>query len=434
MALIKSNRNANEIEIYSDQIVIFDEAVIYKRGEYWQFRMWLAKEGKYARFSLKTRSQSTAEEKGKQQYFLLMSEQLQGKKHFSLTTKAGVELYLAQRLKDVEATLIVKGRYSTIKIHLEHWLEFIKRDTKLMELDRTDCEDYYYTRTKKKNISASQSTIVNEQSTINAMMSWLYKRKHTYIDGFDFKKMKRIDRGDDDLRRAMFTDEEIGEIRYQLEIHVAEALKDIAKDGNLASAVAGYYHLISIITGLRRGEQLQLRWQDIEHIEHLVGGDEDNSHSLVKIKVRRETSKVDKTRTFAVKDRDYFNDLFKLLRPHYINANKDNPQAAKFPETLIFSINGITPITFRAIDYLFDKVLDLAEVKKRDTRDLVPYSFRHFFITQRVNSGLSPTAVAEMCGTSTTQIEKTYYHTTQAKMISNALADYYYKDGLLIPK
>ena len=32
-----------------------------------------------------------------------------------------------------------------------------------------------------------------------------------------------------------------------------------------------------------------------------------------------------------------------------------------------------------------------------------------------------------------TQIEKTYYHTTEAKMISNALADYEYKDGLLVP-
>ncbi len=31
-----------------DEEPIFDEAVIYKRGEYWQMRMWLAKEGKYA--------------------------------------------------------------------------------------------------------------------------------------------------------------------------------------------------------------------------------------------------------------------------------------------------------------------------------------------------------------------------------------------------
>ena len=43
-------------------------------------------------------------------------------------------------------------------------------------------------------------------------------------------------------------------------------------------------------------------------------------------------------------------------------------------------------------------------------------------------------SIAEMCGTSITQIEKTYYHTTEDKMVSNALADYEYRDGMLIPK
>ena len=39
------------------EIPIFDEACIYKRGEYWQFRMWLPKENKYARKSLRIRSE-----------------------------------------------------------------------------------------------------------------------------------------------------------------------------------------------------------------------------------------------------------------------------------------------------------------------------------------------------------------------------------------
>ena len=33
-------------EIKEDEIPSFDEACVYKRGEYWQFRMWLAKENK----------------------------------------------------------------------------------------------------------------------------------------------------------------------------------------------------------------------------------------------------------------------------------------------------------------------------------------------------------------------------------------------------
>ncbi|NCV62114.1 MAG: integrase, partial [Betaproteobacteria bacterium] len=53
MPLKKQTFNADEIEIY-------DEAVVYKRGEYWQMRMWLGKEKKYARFSLRTRNRDTA--------------------------------------------------------------------------------------------------------------------------------------------------------------------------------------------------------------------------------------------------------------------------------------------------------------------------------------------------------------------------------------
>jgi hypothetical protein len=73
-----------------------------------------------------------------------MAQQLAGKTYFSKTTKQGVEEYLKQRALDVEAELIVKGRYGTIKTHLEHWLEFIGRDTKLKELERTDCENYLH--------------------------------------------------------------------------------------------------------------------------------------------------------------------------------------------------------------------------------------------------------------------------------------------------
>ena len=38
------------------EIPIFDEDCIYKRGEYWQFRMSFPKENKYVRKSLRTRT------------------------------------------------------------------------------------------------------------------------------------------------------------------------------------------------------------------------------------------------------------------------------------------------------------------------------------------------------------------------------------------
>ena len=429
MPLKKQTFTADEIEIY-------DEAVVYKRGEYWQMRMWLGKEKKYARFSLRTRNRDTAIDKAKKYYHELMAQQLAGKTYFSKTTKQGVEEYLKQRALDVEAELIVKGRYGTIKTHLEHWLDFIGRDTKLKELERTDCENYLHSRTKtKKKINVSQTTVANEQSTINAMLSWLYRRNETYIEAFDFKPLKRIDRGDEALRRSTFTDEEVIVIKQELEKYITEAKGNVDEEGNMSKVINGYYLLISIITGLRRGEQLQLKWSDIKWLEKNVKGQaEDDTYSLVKITVRAETTKVRKTRHFVVKDWEYFDELFKLLQPRYVKANKENKKIKAFGDTFVFSANGMSMLTPRAIGYHFDKMVELAEIKDTDTRDLVPYSFRHYFITDRINRGATPTQVAETCGTSTAQIEKTYYHTTERKMIENAMPEFYYKDGVLIPK
>lgn len=433
MPLKKQPSNANEIAIY-------DEALIYQRGEYWQMRMWLAKEKKYARFSLRTRNRDTAEAKAKKHYHELMAQQLAGKTYFSMTAKQVVDEYIKQRTKDMEAGLIVKGRLGTIKTHLEHWLKFIGKDTKIKEMERTDCENYFHNRTKnKKKLPVSRTTVLNEQSSINAMMSWLHKRGESYIEAFEFKKLGKIDTGDERTRRNTFTDEEIAAIKTELEKYIKEAKEDLSLYGNLNKVVTSYYLLISIITGLRRGEQLQLTWNDISWLEKQVKSEsnedeEGETYSLVKITVRGKTSKVGKTRNFVVKDWEYFDELFKFLQPRYAKANKGDKSATPFGKTLIFSVDGKTPLTPRVILYHFDEILKRCEIDGGDERDLVPYSFRHYFITDMINKGASPTQVAETCGTSTAQIEKTYYHTTERKMIENALPQFYYKDGLLIPK
>ena len=427
MALKKQNFS-------DDEVPIFDDAVAYKRGEYWHFRMWLTKEDKYARVSLRTRNKSTAIDKAKLKYHEIMAAQLVGKKYFSKTTKQGVEEYLAQRQLDVDAGLIVKGRLSTIRTHLDHWLDFIGRDTKLKELERTDCENYLHTRTKtKKNISVSQTTIANEQSSINALMSWLFKRNETTIEKFEFKPLKRIDKGEEAYRRNTFTDAEVVQIVKALDDYIKSAEKNLNSEDNVQKALGGYHLGVSLITGLRRGEQLQLRWTDIEN--DLGYRKEGQKNELVKIRVRGETSKVRQTRRFIVKDdAKYFEGLMKLqIKLLELGIVRESERLRALGDRLVFSTNGQTAITARAIGYHFDKLILLANVRTND-RDLVPYSFRHYFITKRVNSNLPIASIAEMCGTSITQIEKTYYHTTEDKMVSNALADYEYRDGMLVPK
>jgi site-specific recombinase XerD len=424
---------SKKVKTNGTEVAIFDDAIIYKRGEYWHLRYWLTKERKYARFSLKTKNLNTAKEVAKGHYHELKAKEYAGITYFSKTAKDGVAMYLEKRAKDI-AINITKGRFSTIKTHLEHWLNFIKRDTKLKELQITDCEDYYIKRveTKSKKKTLGIATVENEQSTINAMMKWLYKHKETNIDGFEFTKLKRIDRGNESLRRNSFTDDEVKDIRIELDKYIAEAQRDINEKENLVKAIIGYYLMISLMFGLRRGEQLKLEWRDYEEFEHKLSG---KDYALVKLTIRAETSKVNKTRRVVEKDTGYFDDLLKLQYPRFLalQNNKNKSEQIKFANSLVFSINAKTPISNRAIAYHFEKILKLAKIENMETRNLVPYSFRHFYITQKVNSGLAPTAVAEIAGTSTTQIENTYYHTTQEKLIANAFAGYVIKDGMLVP-
>ncbi len=56
-------------------------------------------------------------------------------------------------------------------------------------------------------------------------------------------------------------------------------------------------------------------------------------------------------------------------------------------------------------------IADIADDRKTQ---LVPYSFRHFAITNRVQSGLQLQEVAKMTGTSLKQVEETYWHLNEA--------------------
>ncbi|WP_143736633.1 hypothetical protein [Erythrobacter sanguineus] len=73
-----------------DEIPVFNDGCIYKRGDYWHFRLWLRDENKYARKSLGTTNRAKAIERGEAFYLELRANQQIGKKYFSLTAKEGV--------------------------------------------------------------------------------------------------------------------------------------------------------------------------------------------------------------------------------------------------------------------------------------------------------------------------------------------------------
>jgi hypothetical protein len=172
-----------------DEIPIFNDGCIYKRGDYWHFRLWLKAENKYARKSLGTSNRATAIDRGEVIYLELRANQQNGKKYFSLNAKEGVRLFLEHREKDISIERIVKGRHGTITTHLNHWLDFIGRDTKLKDLGRTACEDYFSKRMANAKRPLAHSTLHNEQGTINSMMKYLFRHDEVQIDSFEFPKL-----------------------------------------------------------------------------------------------------------------------------------------------------------------------------------------------------------------------------------------------------
>jgi len=411
--------------VEGEEILIYDEAVIYKRGDIWQFRYWLEKERRYVRLSLKTKNQVSAIETAKKHFVKIKSETDSGKTYYSKTAKDGVLLYLEYRKGHIDSRTtksIVKGRYGTIRAHLEHWLNFIERDTKLKELDRDSCTEYAKTREKPSSTKTTAlSTIANEQSTINSMMKWLHKKGEVYIDGFDFETISIRNTPEEAVRRSSFTDEEVWAFRLAIPKYIEEAMKDLNDLENKARVLSGHYLLIASICGLRTGEQKQLKWKDITFSNERINKEEID---FVKINVRKETSKVRKSRVVKIRDMEYFDNLFKLTTP----THTKKPYADNF----IFSFNGVNVVSQRAITHHFKKILEAAKIDV-GKRKLVPYSFRHYFITNRIKAKLTYQEVANMCGTSRTQIEKTYYHIDEDILTTQAMAGYYTVDGMITP-
>ena len=85
----------------------------------------------------------------------------------------------------------------------------------------------------------------------------------------------------------------------------------------------------------------------------------------------------------------------------------------KETEGIVFSMNGKEYDRSNTHRH-FRKILSLASIDEARIKQLVPYSLRHFMITERVKSGLSFSQIAVMCGTSVKQIENTYLHLSNA--------------------
>ena len=68
--------------------------------------------------------------------------------------------------------------------------------------------------------------------------------------------------------------------------------------------------------------------------------------------------------------------------------------------------------------------MQLAEIDRVRKKQLVPYSLRHFFITNEVQRGISFEQIAMHFGTSVKQVSNTYTHVNKVIMTDIAMRRY----------
>lgn len=412
-----TNNSTDETKILDSSAVIFKN----KFGVY-QLRYWLRQENKYYRRSLHTKVKDEAIRRAKDQYFKIQVDIKEGKKQFSISVKEAVQNYLdyqKTRIGDSDFQ-IVKGRYNAIEVVMGHFLEYVRKDDKISDLDENTIRHYerngvitnYVQFRKNKNIK--DVTIRNEITTFNNFIRYCYEfTKVTHIAKFHWPQMPKKDYNIDGevIRRQTFTSDEYKKFTDALRSYTANKYtKHLTAQEKFERHLNRAYFLFSANSGLRSSEVRRLQWKNIStYKDKSRRGVED---IFCNVLVDRSTSKVRKTRR-----------VFCRGGVHIERWKKVCAENGRKLTGNVFSLNGKEygrTNTHRQ----FRKVMAMTDIEQHRKDCLVPYSLRHYMITERVKAGCSFGQVAIMCGTSIGQIENTYLHLNEEMMKTTAKADY----------
>jgi len=371
------------------------------------------------RESLKTTNVRVATQLAQKRWAEITTNVDNGKPHFSMKASQAVEAYIEHKTKALGRG-IKKGRLGTIRTHLNHWLAFIGEETKLNALHLDSCANYY--RFRNEIIEKAQTTLVNEKATINAMWEFLYKRGEVRFVGFDFPQLNKYELDAEKIRRQTLTNDEYNRLVRTMRAYVRPKDHHLEERERYIRQMMRYYVLIDSNCGLRTGELQQLRWSEVSlTMEQPDYADKKSLYA--NIVVLAHTSKTNKTRRLKCRG-GYF---FQKWQEFSGFGKEDHTD-------LVFSLDGKTRISNRLILYHWHRLMKLAEIKDYEERKIVPYSLRHFMITQRILAGLSYEQVAQMCGTGRDQVERVYSHVTEESLRTAAYADYKRnKDGSVTP-
>jgi hypothetical protein len=129
---------------------------------------------------------------------------------------------------------------------------------------------------------------------------------------------------------------------------------------------------------------------------------------LVKLRIRKETTKVRNERTIIVRGGDYIKRLRSyspFTEPHHF---------------LLTNKTGTLQLGTKELYKHWEVIMRGIDIPDYGARKLSYYSLRHFGITLRMDAGVPIADVAYIAGTSSTHIENHYRHVEDEMMIRGA--------------
>ena len=378
-----------------------------RNGDIYQCRVWLSTENKYLRRSLKTTDYETAIIRGEQLVLETHSDIASGKKMFGISLGELVDEYINWRSKDVGASTngITKERLGTIKSQCRALLRVKSSHIKVKELDKNSFYDWGQMR-PKDNPTISPITIRNETATIGQIFSFAYRNGYSHFPKMLFREIK-ISKGD--VGKRDIFDREKGEydrLTAFLRSYVSKKECPDPERQLERQKIRDYIYILSN-TCMRTGELRQLTWGDVLGFRDEVD-EAGNNVCLVKLRIRKETTKVRNERTIIVRGGDYI----KRLRSYSPFTESDN--------FLFTNKTGNLQLGTRELYKHWDAIMRGIDIPDYKERKLSYYSLRHFGITMRMDSGVPIADVAYIAGTSSTHIENHYRHIQDDMMVRGA--------------
>ena len=253
----------------------------------------------------------------------------------------------------------------------------------------------------------SRNTMRMERQTLTQFLKWAHRMDYIRVVP-EIKAPKREQRFERE-RRPSFTRKEFKRLaNYLANWTKGKDWDQLNKQHKHQRMMLRHAVLIAAHTGLRPQELRALKWYQVEHEESEKYKNPKRWNTIINV---HSTAKTGARMAVATADAYTYFQRLREFSPYtepqdYVISDYHGAEVGTWGKTLTKILAELD-------------MVHTPEGKKR-----TPYSFRHYFITQRLEAGVPVQLVSAISGTSVQNIMRHYFHITKEERLKAATLEY----------